>query len=136
MVSGAAATSPPPPVIFYQVAASRFRGAPPPPVKFASWRPRHIFWQSTIFPFGSDETAISTMRLLLYGINYTIHWHMDSLGSFQDTPDSKLLQWRSQDFEVGGTMEREARAYMGGLWVEPPVGFRGKAYIFSSNLHH
>jgi hypothetical protein len=30
--------------------------------------------------------------------------------------------------------EREARAYMG-VWG-PPVGSRGKANIFSSNLHH
>jgi hypothetical protein len=54
VVPGAAATSPPPPVIFSQVAASRFRGAPPP-VIFASRRPRHIFWQTTIFTYGSDE---------------------------------------------------------------------------------
>jgi hypothetical protein len=56
VVPGAAAISPPPPVIFSQVAASRFRGAPPPPpVIFASWRPRHIFWRTTIFTNGSDE---------------------------------------------------------------------------------
>jgi hypothetical protein len=57
VVPGAAAISPPPPIIFSQVAASRFRGAPPPPppVIFASWRPRHIFWRTTIFTNGSDE---------------------------------------------------------------------------------
>jgi hypothetical protein len=45
---------------------------------------------------------------------------MHSLGSFRDTPDSKLLQWRSQDFEVGGTIWRARSASLyGGLGVEP-----------------
>jgi hypothetical protein len=134
LIPGAAATSPPPPVIFSQVAASRFRGAPPPPpVIFASRRPRHIFWQTTIFTYGSDEIAISTMRLLLYDINYSIHWHMHSLGSFRDTPDSKLLQWRSQDFEVGGTMASAKREPIWGPlhWGRAtPVGSGAKPIFF------
>jgi hypothetical protein len=90
VVPGAAATSPPPPVIFSQVAASRFRGSPPPPpVIFASRRPRHIFWQTTIFTNGSDEMPF--LQCDYYIVWLITHWHMHSLGSFRDTPDSKLL---------------------------------------------
>jgi hypothetical protein len=45
------------------------------------------------------------------------------------SPDKKLpLQWRSQDFEVGGATWRARSASLyGGLGAEPPAGSRGRA---------
>ena len=41
---------------------------------------------------------------------------------------AKVMHWRIQNFNLGGTHgERGVRAYNGGLGAEPPAGSRGRS---------